>query len=229
MTIKAKPAWYDNTLYRSHLEIRHAVFLDNLGIEYDYEHDYEHQGKLDELPYWADFFLPDMVYLPDMSMGCYIEIKPENPNALEMMKCKKLAIEKNIPVYCYVGNPRPWKSEEERGPAYMWQPDGTFDFGYNFIQCHYCGEVRIENIKHIQCYTCDQVADDLTGGLDIAREVARAHNFDDPQFHYRKNLLGTTPKPKSPQEYVLYATKISSEFTNIVRDMAREMERVSSK
>jgi hypothetical protein len=139
MTIKAKPTWYDNTLYRSRLEIRHAVFLDNLGIERDYEHDYEHQGKSDELPYLADF------YLPDTGMGCYIEIKPENPTALEMLKCKKLAIEKNTSVYCYVGHPRRWKSEEDRGPAYMWQSDGTFDYGYNFIQCHYCGEIRVDN------------------------------------------------------------------------------------
>jgi hypothetical protein len=69
----------------------------------------------------------------------------------------------------------------------------------------------------------------MTGGLHIAREVARAHNFDDPQFHHRKNLLGRPPKPKSPQEYVLYATELSLEFTNIVRDMVREMERTSSK
>ena len=225
MTIKAKPTWYGNTLYKSRLEIRHAVFLDNLAIEFDYEHDYEHQGKLDELPYLADF------YLPDMDTGCYIEIKPENPTALEMLKCKKLAIEKNTSVYCYVGHPRPWKSGEERGPAYMWQPDGTFDFGYNFIQCHYCGEIRIDNnySNYIKCNECGQRADDMTGGLYIAREVARAHNFDDPQFHYRKDLLGTPQKPKSPQGYVLYAATLSLEFTNIVREMAREMERASSK
>ena len=218
MAIKAIPTWYNGILYKSRLEVRYSVFFDNLEIE----HIYEDQGyDLDGVAYLADFRLPDM--------GCYIEIKPENPTALEMIKCKKLAIERNTSVYCFMGKPRAWKSKEDLGPACAWQPDGTFDYGYNFIQCRHCGEIRIDNnySKYIQCHKCGQRADDTTEELYIAREVARTHNFD--EFHHTKNLLGTSPRPKSPLEYTLYAAKLSLEATKMMRDMAREMERAPSK
>lgn len=68
MERRSLPAWYDGTLYRSHLEARWAIFFDKLDIKWQYEP----QG----------FDLGDgIAYLPDFAVygalgTLWIEIKP---------------------------------------------------------------------------------------------------------------------------------------------------------
>jgi hypothetical protein len=72
---------YAGNLYRSRLEARWAVFLNELGIKFYYEH----QGyQLTEDIY----YLPDF-WLPELKM--FLEIKPEEPTAEEVIKARLLA------------------------------------------------------------------------------------------------------------------------------------------
>ena len=62
------PAWYRNTLFRSHLEARWAIFLDRLEIRWEYEP----QGfDLDGTRY-----LPDFVAFPALG-ALWAEVKPD--------------------------------------------------------------------------------------------------------------------------------------------------------
>ena len=66
---------YKGYRFRSRLEARWAVFLDKLGVEWEYEPEgfsLEHMGA-----YLPDFFLPSTGWLKgDEFEGAYLEIKP---------------------------------------------------------------------------------------------------------------------------------------------------------
>lgn len=63
----AIPTWYKNTLFRSRLEARWAVFFETLGIRWEFElQGYDMDGT---------WYLPDF-YLPEFNGGTYVEVKP---------------------------------------------------------------------------------------------------------------------------------------------------------
>lgn len=64
--IKAISTWYNGHEFRSRLEARWAVFLDDIGIEFEYEPEgYQHKD--------GERYLPDF-YLPHVEM--FAEVKP---------------------------------------------------------------------------------------------------------------------------------------------------------
>lgn len=68
MTIRAIETTYRGVRFRSRLEARWAVFLDELGIDWEYEP----QGyKLSD----GTYYLPDF-WLPKFNRGVYVEVKP---------------------------------------------------------------------------------------------------------------------------------------------------------
>lgn len=82
MKLKPIETKYKGYRFRSRLEARWAVFLDHLGIDWEYEH----QGY--ELPsgyYLPDFWLPTFDY-----SGMFLEVKPCSFSDEEKKKCYEL-------------------------------------------------------------------------------------------------------------------------------------------
>ncbi len=78
--IKAIQTCYQGYRFRSRLEARYAVFMDTVGIKWEYEKE--------------GFHLPSGSYLPDFwlpKLECWLEIKPELPTDLETKLCEELA------------------------------------------------------------------------------------------------------------------------------------------
>ena len=76
---RAKSTCYDGNYFRSKLEARWAVFMDLLGVTYEYERDSAIVGAgFVEIGYCPDFFLEDL--------QLYVEIKPRKPNEIEILK-----------------------------------------------------------------------------------------------------------------------------------------------
>lgn len=67
MALKPIETVYDGYRFRSRLEARWAVFLNSLGVPYEYE---KEGYDLDGLWYLPDFWLP--------TLNCWIEVKPDS-------------------------------------------------------------------------------------------------------------------------------------------------------
>jgi hypothetical protein len=93
---------YAGCRFRSRLEARWAVFMDALGVPWEYEP----QGyALDGTPY-----LPDFLIHPNTPRACWLEIKSQFPDGNERALARALAAETGIPACLYfapIGMPAP--------------------------------------------------------------------------------------------------------------------------
>jgi hypothetical protein len=84
--IKAIETHYDGYHFRSRLEARWAVFLNYIGVKYEYEKEgYKFTSeyhKLNNRWYLPDFWLPDF--------DCWLEIKGKEPTREEKSLCELL-------------------------------------------------------------------------------------------------------------------------------------------
>ena len=81
--IKVIATKYKGILFRSRLEARWAVFMDNLGIEWCYEFEgYDMNGI---------YYLPDF-WLPTFDGGSFLEVKPKKVTDIEKQKCYMLCL-----------------------------------------------------------------------------------------------------------------------------------------
>lgn len=79
MPIKAIETLYKGYCFRSRLESRWAVFMDRLGIKWEYEPEgYQTKYGL----YLPDFFLPEL--------ECFAEVKPSSFTVDQYQKCAAL-------------------------------------------------------------------------------------------------------------------------------------------
>jgi hypothetical protein len=90
--IKAIETIYRGWKFRSRLEARWAVFMDELGVEYRYEPE---GFDLDGIRYLPDFYLP--------KLKCWLEIKPDAPTNDEREKAIRLCLAKDEPVVIFAG------------------------------------------------------------------------------------------------------------------------------
>jgi hypothetical protein len=102
-TPKAIETFYAGCRFRSRLEARWAVFLDELKIAWEYEPEGFNLGAVGR--YLPDFFFPQV--------GMYGEVKPEGQNRRKVQvpeqaiqKARALAIATNCPVIFLDGMPR---------------------------------------------------------------------------------------------------------------------------
>jgi len=80
--LKAIPTKYNGIKFRSRLEARWAIFMDNIGVKYEYEPEgFDLEGL---------WYLPDF-WLPTFDGGSFMEVKPTDLNDGEMEKVKRLA------------------------------------------------------------------------------------------------------------------------------------------
>lgn len=84
---------YKGYRFRSRLEARWAKFLDELGIEYQYEPE---GYALGGIPYLPDFWLP--------GEKCFFEVKGEDPTEDEIEKARRLALYTQRLVYIASGS-----------------------------------------------------------------------------------------------------------------------------
>ena len=92
--MKAIETEYNGYRFRSRLEARWAVALDEMGVEWQYEHE---GFDLDGVYYLPDF------YLPDDEIPCLGEVKASR-NGLsedELIKIRKLAYYSRMPVVLF--------------------------------------------------------------------------------------------------------------------------------
>lgn len=85
---------YKGYLFRSRLEARWAVFLDRMGVRWEYE---KEGYNLD-----GDYYLPDF-WLPDWN--CWLEIKPDEPTEHEITVGKKLCETSKFCIVFAIGLP----------------------------------------------------------------------------------------------------------------------------
>lgn len=92
--LKAIDTEYKGFRFRSRLEARWAVFMDAMGVQYEYEPE---GYDLDGIRYLPDFWLP--------LLKAHLEIKPMAPTDEEQEKAWRLATHSKMPVYVMIGQP----------------------------------------------------------------------------------------------------------------------------
>lgn len=97
--IKPIQTKYHGCLFRSRLEARWAVFLDSLGIEWEYE---KEGYDLDGVWYLPDFWIP---YRYGPGWGFWLEIKPVPLSKEELSKCAALAAATGHRTFAICGQP----------------------------------------------------------------------------------------------------------------------------
>ena len=140
--LKAIETSYKGYRFRSRLEARWAVFFDALDVLWEYEKEGYDLGD-------AGWYLPDF-WLPEQE--CWVEIKGQIPNELELHKAGLLAKETNT-VYVLSGNPYP--DEYKFYQPYYSESNheyGMTPTGEHWIFCFVCGKVSISFANHINTY-----------------------------------------------------------------------------
>lgn len=152
--ISAKPTRYKDTLFRSRLEARWAVFFDALSIEWQCEPEYDNvEFRGFRIPYKPDFYLP--------GRDLWIEVKPKGIRHLsdgEIMKivgwakeyseilvlsgAPRIPRETTEAHYLYSYNPR--KGKVNRPVAHMW-----------WCECPKCGRIDFRPHGGVPC-DCDK-------------------------------------------------------------------------
>ena len=172
--IRAIETAYNGYLFRSRLEARWAVFLDALGIRYEYEP----QG----------FVLPSGRYLPDFRLrgwddargapsNLWVEIKGEEPTDRERRLAQELADEGAATVYLFAGSiaipPR-----EGPNQALGFFPGGSA-FGFRWVACPRCGRRGIIRTRVPYCPHCpESVPSPAAEQLIEAYLAARTARFE---------------------------------------------------
>jgi hypothetical protein len=152
--IRAIETHYNGYRFRSRLEARWAVFLDTLGVDWEYEKEGYDLGEAGR--YLPDFWLS--------KHGYWVEIKGQEPGLDERKKMETLALQSGKSVYIFVGDPgtaeTPCLGE---GYSATFDPvDGTkidecaWDNNQVWCDCEKCGAVGIEfaarNARLCRCY-----------------------------------------------------------------------------
>jgi hypothetical protein len=162
--IAALPATYGGVLFRSRTEARWAVFLDALGVRWEYERE--------------GYALPCGNYLPDFwleDLGVFLEIKGRAPLLAESDKCLALANATGRRVMLAWGAPGAWLSWPVIGDndsPHMIGPGGDWDNVQWMCACRRCGAVGFR-YEGRSSRLCGCFKDDGVEGADDAR-IARA-------------------------------------------------------
>ena len=167
--IPALPTEYSETVFRSRLEARWAVFFDAAGIPWVYEKEGFDLGRVG--CYLPDFWLPDQ--------NCWVEIKGQEPNVREERVAMALALIVGFPVYLFVGDFYIRGGSCRVPEAHVWQPTSGdrprqlefFDQGHIWCECAHCGRMGIQYQGRSARLPCDE-------SCDKDRSSDRLHNWD---------------------------------------------------
>lgn len=133
--LKAIETEYKSHRFRSRCEARWAIFLDGLGINWEYE---KEGFDLDGLWYLPDFWVP--------FWNAFIEVKGGQPSSDEIEKAVRLAKASQSDVYIVIGNPDPNRHRVlSIGKKGQLDPDMGLA---RFRQCKTCPEVFLVWVDH---------------------------------------------------------------------------------
>lgn len=99
--IKAINTKYKNYNFRSRTEARWAIFLDRMGVSWEYE--IEGFEFSDGTRYLPDFYLT--VQYPDKTMKMWVEVKGTYPSTYEIKKLHALGKESKTLCLFFIGTP----------------------------------------------------------------------------------------------------------------------------
>jgi hypothetical protein len=122
---------YNGYNFRSRLEARWAVFLDEMNIDYEYEHE-----GFDLNGIW---YLPDF-WLPTFNGECFLEVKPTALNKTELEKAKRLCFISHKPIILAIGSPN-YKSYE----ILLWGNSNGVEAVYSMMGLINCFKAENEN------------------------------------------------------------------------------------
>lgn len=164
MRIQAIETKYKGHRFRSKLEAKWAVFLDHMGVCWDYEPQGFHLGRAGN--YLPDFFLPfpqpvDDHNKPDSPpwsgwrdvQAYWLEIKPFAPKPREISVALALAAHTQHHVYCFAG--KPWPGEFEvflytiKGHSSSLTARWKLDHLYGFY-CNVCPHLEYPGLAEVE-------------------------------------------------------------------------------
>lgn len=170
--IEAQPATYKGVRFRSRLEVRWAIFFDQLHIPYQYEP--------------RSFQFGDVWYLPDFYLsrqGWWVEIKGQTPTDQELAKAGLLAATTQESVLLFAG--KAWLStqayvfthDNERKETYRVVP------GNHWCRCPRCGDlaVYLRGYGRFACQICglfDPADDTLFSDPTLRDAFEKAYNAE---------------------------------------------------
>ena len=163
--------------FRSRLEARWAVFLTELGVEWEYEK----EGYMTE----AGWYLPDF-WLPDVNGGCWLEIKPYSKSIEFIHQDPKLySFQCDTPHEFFLahGLRNPLKKEDDPQDTYYpgWI-ECTWDEPMFICECPICGKIGITfNGRSARIDDCDTT----TAKQDWvyrADHEDKAYNYNSPRI-----------------------------------------------
>lgn len=169
--MKALDTEYKGFRFRSRLEARWAVFMDAMGVQYEYERE---AYDLDGLFYLPDFWLPQM--------KAHLEIKPEQPTDDETEKAVRLAKHTSAPVYIIFGAlETPWhnnhpSSESAHMIEWMKCEEGEhsgWDCSYWWCECPHCHRCELQ---------FNGRADRIKCGCQKSEHGDKGYNYDSPKL-----------------------------------------------
>lgn len=173
--IRAIETCYGFHNFRSRIEARWAVFLDALGLSWEYER----QGY--ELP--SGRYLPDFwVSLPydGRDDGVWIEVKGETPTRDEIIRAGELAVATDHWVLIFSGDIRSNATGRSTPLVFSRTRSGEksdfwIDYHCRWRQCLKCQ--RLHPIESF-CHRCDVVLSHESKGLMTAFQRAASARFE---------------------------------------------------
>jgi hypothetical protein len=173
---------YRGYRFRSRLEARWAVFFESLGIAWEYEKEGYDLAELGW--YLPDFWLPQQ--------GCWIEVKPDEPDAADLGRVTALASHTGHDVCLLIG-PIPqvepatvrgevvWPGSANAINVAFGDVENAVDCGHQWHECSLCHYVAIrypESDKRLRCGCQGRdvcTSDRLIRAYDAARSARFEH------------------------------------------------------
>jgi len=175
--------YYKGKWFRSRLEAKWAVFMDELGVVWEYEP--EGFKNEDGECYLPDFFLP--------ILNCFLEIKPRKPTDAEREKCWIAVEATKKDLFILWGEPQdPWNVDQDISGCYgLFRNDEYGNNEYLYIvsnarywaycsECNTIGLVLFGATEKLHC--CDNnhgnsLAPVDTERITVAADKARNYRF----------------------------------------------------
>lgn len=189
ISMKAIPTEYDGVTFRSRLEARWAMFLDESNIPWKYEWE---GYDLDGYKYLPDFYLP--------KRDAFLEIKPGSG---EWLKQAMLALHTMKPVLVAEGGPSErhgvrFSPGKNNGQIWVTRDEWRAD------PCRQCQgfTLRARDDQYTFCMTCGAPGDWIR---DVAERVER-HSFWNPPKAERTAVVANPAAPvQKPDQSLLEA------------------------
>lgn len=183
--MEAKKTLYNNTLFRSKLEAKWAVFFDLSGIKYQYEP--EAFLCEDKSQYTPDFFLPEAALrngydyndndkLTKIDPGVYLEIKPLSYNWDELYEKRIFSAINPNPLILFVGDPIDGAINSfDSCENHNHQLSPWWDNCMTLMKCCKCHKVKFE-FNEGNYYICNECGTDIISTL-LMDNAMKARNF----------------------------------------------------